>query len=115
MRYYLFLVAVAILFSFSVAVFAQEPTVSIAIPNPLGSEITTLPALLAKVIQYALVIATPILTFMILWGGFQMLMAKDNAAKFKKGLDTVKNAAFGAAVVLVSSGVIYVIQDILKP
>jgi predicted small integral membrane protein len=89
----------------------ENPRSDLVVPNPSG--LTSVQALLDKIINYLLVIMVPILTIMVLIGGFQMLTAQDNETNFKKGKKTVTYAAIGAAVVLSASGIMYVIKEFL--
>lgn len=82
---------------------------SIKFPNPVG--VSTFNELLDKIINYVTLIAVPILSIMVLWGGFQMLTAKDNPANFDKGRKTITYAAIGFAVILVAQGLEFVIRE----
>ncbi|MFA7202000.1 MAG: pilin [Candidatus Paceibacterota bacterium] len=83
--------------------------------NPLdASGAGTLSDLLNKIISYLTMISIPIITIMALYGGFQMLLAQDNAKKFEEGMKTLKHAALGAAVVIVADGVLYIVQSVLS-
>jgi hypothetical protein len=69
--------------------------------------------LLQRIISYLTMIAAPIITVMVLWGGIQILIAQDNVTKYKKGLDTVKHAAIGAAIVILADGILLVVKGFL--
>ena len=100
------------LFLGALSVGAQNVTM---LTNPLDPNGTgTLSDLLSKIISYLTMISIPIITIMALYGGFQMLVAQDNAKKFEDGVKTLKHAALGAAVVIVADGVLYVVQSILS-
>ncbi len=82
--------------------------------DPLNSSgDTPLTDLLQRIINYMVMIATPVITAMVLWGGIQMLIAQDNETKFKKGISTLKHAVYGAVVVIFSSGVLLVVKDVI--
>ena len=84
------------------------------LPNPLApSGVNTLSDLLVKIIGYLNLVAAPVITGMVLYGGFQMLFAQDNVKKFEDGIKTIKHAAMGAGVVIIADGVLYVIKEIL--
>lgn len=69
--------------------------------------------LLDKIIGYFITISIPILTIMVLWGGFQMLTARDDENQFKKGRKTITYAAIGFAVVICAKGAQYIIEEFL--
>jgi len=103
------------IFLFSITVFAYASDDIIMLTNPLdASGAGTLSDLLNKIISYLTMISIPIITIMALYGGFQMLLAQDNAKKFEEGMKTLKHAALGAAVVIVADGVLYIVQSVLS-
>lgn len=82
--------------------------------DPLNSSgDTPLTDLLQRIINYMVMIATPVVTAMALWGGIQMLVAQDNETKFKKGVSTIKHAVYGAVIVILSSGILLVVKDVI--
>ena len=83
----------------------------ICLDSPLGSQ--TFATLLQSIINYLIIVAVPILTIMVLIGGFQMLTAGDNENRFKQGKKTLTYAAIGAIVILASSGLLFVLGEIL--
>ena len=100
------------LFVFTSLAYAQNVTM---LPNPLDPNGTgTLADLLSKIITYLTMISAPIITIMILYGGFQMLIAQDNVKKFEDGIKTVKHAALGAAIVIIADGILYIVQSVLS-
>ncbi len=104
--------SIVVSFLLTSPVYAQNVTM---LPNPLDSNGTgTVSDLLSKIITYLTVIAVPIITIMVLYGGFQMLIAQDNVKKFEDGIKTVKHAALGAAIVIVADGILYIVQSVLS-
>lgn len=85
---------------------------TIPLTNPSGIE--TIPELLKTIITWLTIIMVPILTIMIVIGGFKMMTARDDEAQFTSGKKTVTYAAIGAAVVLVANGIALVIQSFLS-
>lgn len=97
------------LFSLQSGVYAAPP--SIQLTNPTG--VQTFKDLAQQIGGYLWEVSVPVLTIMFLIGGFQMLTARDNPEKFKKGRMTIQYAAIGAAVILIAQGIIYVIENVL--
>lgn len=60
-------------------------------------------------------IAVPIVSIMVLWGGFQILTAGGDPEKFGNGKKTILYAVVGFAVVLVAQGVVFIIKELLAP
>lgn len=81
------------------------------IPNPLNCD--TLQDCVSKVIRGLLLLATPIVAVMVIWGGFQILTAGGDPEKFSTGKKTILYAAVGFAVILLAQGVVFIIQDVL--
>src|SRR3989344_4216753 len=63
---------------------------SIDLTNPLGT--ATFSELVKKATNYALMLAGPIVTIMFIWGGFMILTAGADKAKYEKGKAILKNA-----------------------
>ncbi len=81
------------------------------VPNPTG--LHTFTELLAKITNYLNLIVDPLVVIMVLWGGFQILTAAGDEAKFKKGKQTLTYAAIGAIIIICASGLIYIINEFL--
>ena len=81
------------------------------VPNPTG--VATFTELLAKITNYLNLIVDPLVVIMVLWGGFQILTAAGDEAKFKKGKQTLTYAAIGAIIIICASGLIYIINEFL--
>ena len=80
--------------------------------NPLGTE--NIMDVINSVLNYLIYISVPILAFFILWGGFQILTARDDPEKVKNGKATIKWAVLGFAIILISKGVALILLTILK-
>ncbi len=87
------------------------PTVQ-ELPNPLGNR--EIIDIINSVLNYLIYISVPIVAFMILWGGFQILTARDDPEKVKNGRKTIQWASVGFAVILISKGVALILLKILK-
>jgi len=81
------------------------------IPNPLSCN--DIGCALYRIATFLLDIATPILTIMILWGGFQILTAAGNPQKLEQGRKTLQWAIIGFAIVLINWGFASIIREIL--
>lgn len=82
--------------------------------NPLGDDNSTVEGLLNSIIDWLLIIATPIAVGMVLVGAFQMIFAGGDEEKFKLGKRTILYTAIGYAIILVGRGITLVIQDLLS-
>ncbi|PIW97782.1 hypothetical protein COZ81_00735 [Candidatus Jorgensenbacteria bacterium CG_4_8_14_3_um_filter_38_10] len=96
--------------------FAQQcqnpPCVTIGLSNPIGSG--TIADVVTKIVDGLRdYIAPPIVAAMILFAAFQILTAGGNEEKFKKGKKTLLYAVIGYAIIIISSGIIYLIEDVL--
>jgi hypothetical protein len=89
----------------------QQPGV-VCLPSPSG--IVELWDLYGRIFSFARFIAAAIFVIMILMGAFKMLLARDNEKQFKDGINTIKYAVIGAAVIMVASGIISVIREFLS-
>jgi hypothetical protein len=82
-----------------------------SIVNPIGSD--TFQALLVKVTGWLVVFAIPIVSLMILYGGFQIMTAAGDSGKVETGKKTITYAIWGLVAVLLSQGASDVIKQIL--
>ncbi|MDO8430038.1 MAG: pilin [bacterium] len=85
---------------------------TIRIPNPLGTT-TTFTQLISRIVNWLLVIGAPILTLMIIIGAFQFLTAGGEPDKVTKGRHTITYAVIGYALLLLSTGIIKIIENLL--
>lgn len=81
------------------------------LPNPLGYD--NLLDLLNGIMGKLIIIAAPIVTIMVLYGAFKIMTAGDNPDRVKEGKNVILYAAIGYAILLVGSGFIYVIKELL--
>lgn len=91
----------------------NTPTTVVTLPNPLGTTSTVMD-LLKKIVDFLLVIASPIAAIMIIWGAFQILFAAGDTEKFATGKRTILYTVIGLAVILVGWGFVSIIEDVLK-
>lgn len=79
--------------------------------QPVGS-LRTITDLLEIITRYVWMLATPIIVIMVMWGGFKILVAKDNKGQFESGKETIKQAVIGAAVILLAQSAMYIIIEL---
>ena len=83
---------------------ADGTSSSITISNPLGS-ISTIPGLINKIIDFLATLGIPVVTLLVIYGGWQILIAGGNETNFTKGKNTITYAALGYGIVLIAKGV----------
>ena len=88
---------------------------SVTLPNPLGGSCTDLVCPLNALINFLYSLAVPICVIMVLVGGFQMVTAAGDPAKFSTGRKTILYAVIGFAVILIAGGVSTLIKNFLSP
>ena len=81
--------------------------------NPLGTE-STIGDIITNVLDGLRLIAIPIVAIMVLVGGFQIMFAGGDPEKFKTGKKTILYTVVGYAIILVASGITFIIQEILS-
>jgi len=86
---------------------------SVTLDNPLGT--ANIMVIINNILNYLIYISVPILAIMILIGGFQILMARDNPEKIQKGRTTLMYSVIGFTIILISKGVALILLRILKP
>ena len=104
------------IFGIYASVFAQNGTIgggSISLPNPIPG-CSDASCVVTKVINFILVLATPICAIMVLWGGFTMMTAGGDPEKFSTGRKTILYAAVGFVAVLLANSVAAVVQNLFK-
>ncbi len=89
---------------------------ALTLPNPLEQMgITSVPGLLDSIINFVVIyIVPPVVTIFILVGAFKILTAGGNTTQFEEGKKTITYTIVGAAVVLLASGLIKVIENFLR-
>ena len=79
--------------------------------NPLGSD--TFEELLDVITYWLFVFSIPIVSIMILYGGFKMLIAAGNPTKIEAGKQTIIWSIVGFIVIILARGAALIIKDIL--
>jgi len=91
---------------------ADGTSSSITISNPLGS-ISTIPGLINKIIDFLATLGIPVVTLLVIYGGWQILIAGGNETNFTKGKNTITYAALGYCIVLIAKGVSGLVEYML--
>ncbi|OGY99724.1 MAG: hypothetical protein A2945_01855 [Candidatus Liptonbacteria bacterium RIFCSPLOWO2_01_FULL_52_25] len=81
--------------------------------NPLGT--CDLSCLAGKITKFLFIISIPIVSIMVLVGGFQMMTAGGNPEKFSSGKKTILYAAIGFVVVLLADQVPKILKNLFGP
>ncbi|NCN52945.1 hypothetical protein GW950_00595 [Candidatus Wolfebacteria bacterium] len=84
---------------------------SITIPNPLG--VNSITGLIANINRWLLWIAVPIFTLMIFIGAFQLMFSGGSPDKVTQGKHTITWAVIGYALLILSTGIISIIKEVL--
>jgi hypothetical protein len=92
---------------------------SIDIPNPLnlggcGAGKSDIECLVNRITKIAWIIATPLVTIMILWAAFQLMTAGGNPEKVSNAKRTILYAVVGFVVLMFASSVVLVLEDIFS-
>jgi len=83
---------------------------SVTIDSPFSGTIIDV---LQRITNFLILIGAPIATIMVLYGAFQMLTAGANAEQFRKGTQTILYAAIGYGIVLIGSGIISIVKQLI--
>lgn len=107
------LLLVTLFASSGMLVQARDPGVpAIGIPNPLG-DVRDIGGVLERIASFLFIIATPILTIMVLWSGFLFLTSAGVPAKLVQAKQALLWAILGFAIVLINWGFAHIIAEIL--
>jgi len=83
-----------------------------AVPGAL--KVSSFPDLVGVVANYIFNLAIPVAVLVIIYGGFRMLTSGGVPANYKKGLDALKYAALGLAILLIGKGFVSLVKSILS-
>ncbi|MDP3948665.1 MAG: pilin [bacterium] len=78
--------------------------------NPLGVE--TFPALVQRILSWLFTLSIPIVSIMVMVGGYYILTAAGNEERLKTGRNTILYAVIGFAVILIANGVVSLIRQL---
>lgn len=104
-----FTFTVLILFIFLLPIFASAQDV-ISLPNPLTSD--TFEDLIDAVINWLLIITLPIVVLLIVFAGFQYMIAGVSPDQQKQAINIVKYAVIGYAIILLAKVLVGVVEGI---
>lgn len=85
----------------------------ISIPNPLGPNCEDVGCVLQRIAGFLLLIATPILTIMVLWAGFLLLSSGGDPKRVQAGQKALLWAVIGFAIILINWGFASIVEEIL--
>ena len=94
-----------------------DVSIRITITNPLkcasgGQGIGD--CILPKIIDGLFILAIPIVTIMVLYGGFQIMTSGGDPEKFRSGRKTILYAAIGFIVIGLAKSVTFIIQNAFR-
>jgi hypothetical protein len=101
-----------VVFALAILALGKIASAQVSIPNPLGCP--DVGCVLRRIADFLLVIATPILTIMVLWAGFLFLTSAGNPQKVADARKALLWAVIGFAIVLINWGFASIIQEILS-
>ncbi len=84
----------------------------ISLKNPLN--FTNLSDLLTAIAKFLFTISVPIVTIMVLFGGFQVLTAAGNAQQIDAGKRTLLYAVIGFVIILLAGGIASLVGSVLS-
>lgn len=86
-------------------------TLSFKVPNPLGSNATTLNQVLANILDAIVLLLSPVIVIMLIYSGFLFVAAQGKAEELTKAKQTLMYTLIGAAIILGAKGIAMVIQN----
>src|SRR3989338_1096355 len=78
--------------------------------NPLG--VATFAELVQKILEALFTLSIPIVSIMVMVGGYYILTAAGNEERLKTGRNTITYAVIGFAVILIANGVVSLIRQL---
>ncbi|MDO8492056.1 MAG: hypothetical protein Q7S34_00225 [bacterium] len=87
---------------------------AVDIENPLGPGNTTFEAVISRIADFAVLIATPIAVIVILYAGVLFMTSAGDVEKVKKAKRALLWALVGLGIVLIGRGFIAIIRDALS-
>lgn len=79
--------------------------------NPIDSD--TFEELMVKITYYLFLFSIPIVSIMVLYGGFQMMAAAGDPGKIENGKRTITYAVWGFVAVILAMGAASVIKELI--
>lgn len=99
---------IALLIFLPLAAFAQSQPSVVSLPNPLASE--TFEELIDAVINWLLIVTLPIVSLLIVYAAFQIMIAGANPKQREEAINIIKYALIGYGVILGSKIIVAIIQ-----
>ncbi len=84
----------------------------ITLANPLGSQ--SLADIVSSILAALFTLSIPIVSIMVMVGGYYILTAAGNEENLKKGRQAITYAVIGFAVILLANGVVSLIRQLLS-
>lgn len=84
----------------------------ITLQNPLGSQ--SLADIVSAILSALFTLSIPIVSIMVMVGGYYILTAAGNEENLKKGRQAITYAVIGFAVILLANGVVSLIRQLLS-
>lgn len=106
-----FVVGVEVLIGYGTIAVSTASAEVIEIKSPFTGTIIDV---LNRIIGFLFAVGIPITVIMILFGAFQMLTAGAKPEQFKKGGATLMYAVIGLIILLLSRGIISLVQQLIK-
>ncbi|MEW5805463.1 MAG: hypothetical protein AB1721_01930 [Patescibacteria group bacterium] len=88
------------------------PASAITIQNPI--KYGTIPEVIDAIITFLMIISFPLLTGAVIYGGFIVITAAGDPAKFNKGWQTIVYAVLGFVIVLLAKGIVMAIGNFFR-
>lgn len=89
----------------------QPVNSSVTFIGPFGN--ATITSVLNRLIDYAILIASPIAAVMILWGAFQIMASRGNEKQYLAGRQTIIYALGGLAIVVIARGLVALFRGLI--
>lgn len=90
-------------------VFAQGTTVTL--PNPLGSGIGSISALLNMIIDGLIIFAAPVVVLVVIYAGYLLLTTSEDPDRVTQAKNTILYAVVGYGIILIAKGIGLIIQS----
>ena len=92
------LLALITLFSVPSLVLAQG--IKFDLQSPLDSEITSIEMLIVEILNFVVIVATPIVVLFIIYSGFMYVSARGNVEQTKKATTSLTYAIIGGILII---------------
>lgn len=91
----------------------QNPavTTNVTFTSPFGN--ATLTDVLNRLIDYAILVVSPLAAVMILWGAFQILTSRGDPKKVVTGRQTIIYALGGLVIVVLARGLVAIFRGLI--